>query len=101
MNNHNAGSNLRYSWGMSVNSGQSRLIIGDYTSNRLVEFKINASASFSNGGQAMLSYQQAGSSSYSSSNGYFRRPTDAAYDSSGNIYGLDLYGHRMQKLIHL
>ena len=37
MNNHNAGSNLRYSWGMSVNSGQSRLIIGDYTSNRLVE----------------------------------------------------------------
>ena len=56
--------------------------------NRLVEFTVS--------GQS-LSYSQATSNTYSSSNGYFRRPTDGAYDSSGNIYGLDLYNHRMQK----
>ncbi len=95
MNNHDAGSNLSYSWGMSVSG--TRLVIGDYSKNRLVEFRINTGASFSNGGQGMLTYLQASTTTYSSSNGYFRRPTDAAYDSNGNVYGLDLYNHRIQK----
>jgi len=87
-NNFYAGSNFNYAWGMSVNSANNKLIIADYTKNRVVEFNLS--------GQS-ISYNQASSSSYSSSNGYFRRPTDAAYDSSGNIYALDLYGHRLQK----
>ena len=95
MNNYNAGSNLSYSWGMSLSG--SRLLIGDYSKNRLVEF-IETGRSFSGGGQAMLRYSNAGSTSYSSSNGYFRRPTDTGYDSNGNTYALDLYGHRIQKL---
>ena len=95
MNNYNAGSNLSYSWGMSLSG--SRLLIGDYSKNRLVEF-IATGRSFSGGGQAMLRYSNAGSTSYSSSNGYFRRPTDTGYDSNGNTYALDLYGHRIQKL---
>ena len=95
-NVYNAGSNLSYSWGMSINDG-TRLMIADYVKNRLVEFKINTGASFSQGGQGMLSYNQAGSTSPSSSNGYFRYPTDTGYDSSGNIYALDLYNNRIQK----
>ena len=95
-NTYNAGSNLSYSWGMSLNSGGTRLLIADYVKNRLVEF-IATGSSFSGGGQAMLRYSNAGNTSYSSSNGYFRRPTDTGYDSSGNTYGLDLYGNRIQK----
>ena len=85
---YNAGSNLSYSWGMSLNSSGNKLAIGDYSKNRVVEFTVS--------GQS-LSYNQATSTSYSTSNGYFRRPVDAGYDSSGNIYALDLYGHRIQK----
>jgi len=85
---YNAGSNLSYSWGMSLNSAGNRLAIADYLKNRVVEFTVS--------GQS-ISYSQASSTSYSSSNGYFNRPTDAAYDSSGNIYALDLNNHRIQK----
>ena len=59
MNNYNAGSNLSYSWGMSIDSGGSRLLIADYVKNRLVEF-IATGSSFSGGGQAMLRYGNAG-----------------------------------------
>ncbi|MDC3233843.1 PilC/PilY family type IV pilus protein [Candidatus Pelagibacter sp.] len=86
---------LRYSWGMSLNSGGNRLLVADYVRNQIYEFAVsNYQNTRSN---VSLSLRQRSSSSYSSSNGYFRRPTDAAYDSSGNIYALDLYGHRLQK----
>jgi len=86
---------LRYAWGMSLNSGGNRLIIADYVRNQLYEYSISNYQNYWN--QVSLSLRQRSNSSYSSSNGYFRRPTDAAYDSSGNIYALDLYGHRIQK----
>jgi len=86
---------LRYAWGMSLNSGGNRLIIADYVRNQLYEYSISNYQNYWN--PVSLSLQQRSNSSYSSSNGYFRRPTDAAYDSSGNIYALDLYGHRIQK----
>ena len=91
-NSFNAGSNLSYSWGMSVNVTENivnKLVIADYVKNRIVEFTMTSGYN--------LVYNQAGNTSYSSSTGYFRRPMDAAYDSSGNIYALDLYNHRIQK----
>ena len=88
-NNFSAGSNLSYSWGMSVNSANNKLIIADYNKNRIVEFTMSSGYN--------LVYSQATSGLLSTSAGYFRRPSDAAYDSSGNIYALDLYGNRIQK----
>ena len=75
---------------MSLNSGGQRLLIADYVKNRLVEFIVTGS-SFSQGGQGMLRYGNAGNTGYSSANGYFQRLTDTGYDSSGNTYALDLY----------
>ena len=80
--------NLSYSWGMSINSAGNKLAIADYSSNHVVEFSISGDR---------LTYAQKTSSTYSSGNGYYRRPTDTGYDSSGNIYALDLYNHRIQK----
>lgn len=93
---------IKYYWGMSLNSAEDKMIVADYVKNRLVELKI-----FNSGYNARLNEDIGqgytgpigphGSAGYSSSNGYFSRPTDAAYDSNGNIYALDLNNHRMQK----
>ncbi|MDC1154336.1 PilC/PilY family type IV pilus protein [Candidatus Pelagibacter sp.] len=79
---------LSYSWGMSINPAGNKLAIADYNKNHVVEFSISGD---------WLTYTQKTSSTYSSGNGYFQRPTDTGYDSSGNIYVTDLYGHRVQK----
>jgi type IV pilus assembly protein PilY1 len=79
---------LNYSWGMSINPAGNKLAIADYNKNHVVEFSISGD---------YLTYTQKTSSTYSSGNGYFQRPTDTGYDSSGNIYVTDLYGHRVQK----
>ena len=79
---------LSYAWGMSINPAGNKLAIADYNKNHVVEFSISGD---------WLTYTQKTSSTYSSSNGYFQRPTDTGYDSSGNIYVTDLYGHRVQK----
>ena len=63
-------------------------MVADYDRNQIIEFNVNGYT---------LSHSRSSASSYSSNNGYFRRPTDAAYDSSGNIYATDLNGHRIQK----
>ena len=80
---------LNYSWGMSLNSSGTKLIIGDYVSNKLLELNVSGNR---------VSVSRVSSGSYSTSDGFFRRPTDAAYDSSGNIYATDLENHRLQKL---
>ena len=80
---------LNYSWGMSLNSSGTKLIIGDYVSNKLLELNVSGNR---------VSVSRVSSGIYSTSNGFFRRPTDAAYDSSGNIYATDLENHRLQKL---
>ena len=74
---------------MSLNPSGTKLIIGDYVSNRLLELNVSGN---------QVSVSRASSGIYSSSNGYFRRPTDAAYDSGGNIYVVDHENHRLQKL---
>jgi len=79
---------INYSWGMSFNKAGNKLAIATYYKNQVVEFSVSGD---------WLTYVQKSASSYSSSNGYFRRPMDTGYDSSGNIYALDLYGHRLQK----
>ena len=87
--NQNINSNyLSYSWGMSINPAGNKLAIADYVKNHVVEFSISGD---------WLTYTQKTSSTYSSGNGYFQRPTDTGYDNSGNIYVTDLYGHRVQK----
>ena len=77
-----------YAWGMSLNSAGNKLIVADYNRNQLIEFNVSGTT---------LSHSRSSSSTYSGSNGLLRRPTDAAYDSSGNIYVTDLYNHRLQK----
>ena len=79
---------LNWSWGMSLNSSGTKLIIGDYSRNKLLELNVAGNR---------LSVSRVTSGSYSSSDGFFRRPTDAVYDSSGNIYVTDLENHRLQK----
>lgn len=86
-----SGGVIKYPWGMSISKDQSKLVIADYSANRIIRLGIKSDKkSFSHHGQSY--------NAYSSANGYFRRPTDAAYDSSGNIYATDLYNHRIQKL---
>jgi len=95
-------SSMFYPWGMSYNSNGTKLLISDYDRNKLVEYNISGSSC--GGGSMGYSQNSASSSnpyatgSYSANNGSFRRPTDAAYDSNGNIYATDLNGHRIQKL---
>ncbi len=86
--NQSFSNHINYSWGMSFNKAGNKLSVSSYYKNQLVEFSVSGD---------WLTYLQKSSSSYSSSNGYFQRPVDAGYDSSGNIYALDLYGHRIQK----
>jgi len=87
---------------MSYNSNGTKLLISDYDRNKLVEYNISGSSC--GGGSMGYSQNSASSSnpyatgSYTGNNGGFRRPTDAAYDSNGNIYATDLNGHRIQKL---
>jgi type IV pilus assembly protein PilY1 len=81
-------SEINYTWGIALNSAGNRLLVANYNGNKVSEFTVSGS---------QLSFARKTNSSYSSSNGYFRRPTDVGYDSSGNIYALDLYGHRIQK----
>lgn len=84
----NLNSYHRYGWGMSLNSAGNKLMVADYDRNQIIEFNVNG---------YNLSHSRSSASSYSSNNGYFRRPTDVAYDSNGNIYATDLNGHRIQK----
>ena len=79
---------VNYAWGMSMNSAGNRLLIASYSGNKISEFSVSG---------ASINFLRGSSASYSSSNGYFRRPVDAGYDSNGNTYALDLYGHRIQK----
>ncbi len=80
--------NINYAWGMSFNNAGNKLAIASYNGNRVVEYSVN---------DLIITYSQQSNSSYSSSNGFFQRPTDTGYDSSGNIYVTDLLGHRVQK----
>ena len=79
---------INYAWGMSLNSAGNKLAVASYFGNKISEFTVSGNS---------LNYVRGTSTSYSSSNGYFRRPTDVAYDSNGNIYATDLYNHRIQK----
>ena len=86
--NQSFSNHINYSWGMSFNKAGNKLAVASYYKNQVVEFSVSGD---------WMTYVKKSSSSYSSSNGYFRRPMDTGYDSSGNIYALDLYGHRIQK----
>ncbi|MDA8727205.1 PilC/PilY family type IV pilus protein [Candidatus Pelagibacter bacterium] len=86
--NQSFSNHINYSWGMSFNKGGNKLLVSSFYKNQLVEFSVNGD---------WLTYLQKSPSSYTNTNGYFQRPTDTGYDSSGNIYAVDLYNHRIQK----
>ena len=92
---------LYFPWGMSFNSAGTKIIVADFQYNKLVE--LSAFGGSCSGGGIGYSKNSASTSnpyargSYSSSNGYFRNPIDAGYDSSGNIYATDYYNNRIQK----
>ena len=85
---------LNYAWGMSFNGAGNKLVVASHnkgyknTNNNVVELNVTGSR---------VSVAQKSSTAYGFGNGQFRNPTDAGYDSSGNIYGLDLNNHRIQK----
>ena len=97
-----ATSMMFYPWSLSYNNNGTKLLASDYDRNKLVEF--NVSGGSCSGGSLGYAKNSASSSNpyatgiYSSNSGSFRRPTDAVYDSSGNIFATDLNGHRIQKL---
>ena len=79
---------LSFPWGMSFNKNLNKLIVAEASQNRLREYTVS---------DRRLTLINSSNSSYTSSNGYFRQPTDAGYDSNGNIYATDLYNSRIQK----
>ena len=79
---------LSFPWGISFNKNLNKLIVAEASQNRLREYSVS---------DRRLTLINSSNSSYSSSNGYFRSPTDAGYDSNGNIYATDLYNSRIQK----
>jgi type IV pilus assembly protein PilY1 len=84
---------LYYSYGLSVNNAENKLIAGNgYWGGNpgLTEFNI--------GGGGQLSVARQSCTSYSSTNGCFRRSQGADYDSNGNVYATDYYNNRLQKL---
>ncbi len=79
---------IDFPWGMSLNSNGDKLVVADYFNNNVMEFHFSGNS---------LAFAQTTLATYSANNGFFRRPTDAAYDGNGNIYVSDLYNHRVQK----
>jgi len=68
---------INYAWGIALNSAGNRLLVANYNGNKVSEFTVSGS---------QLSFARKTNSSYSSSNGYFIRPTDVGYDRSVEIF---------------
>ena len=79
---------LNYAWGMALNGAGNKLVIGNFRNSKVIEYNVSGSR---------ISVARKPNTSYGSSNGQFRNAADAGYDSSGNIYGLDINGSRIQK----
>ena len=76
---------------MSISKDAIKLVIADYSANRIIRLGINSNKyHLVTHGQSYNCYIQVLMD--------ILDPNDAAYDSSGNIYATDLYGHRIQKL---
>ncbi len=74
-------------YGLDVNSNNTKLVAANNGLSKIQVFNIS--------GQNLSLSQSFGS--YGTGNSYFRSPTDAAFDSNGNIYVTDLYNHRLVK----
>ena len=74
-------------YGIDVNSNGTKLVAANYAKHQVAVFNIS--------GQSLTLSQTFGS--YGTGNSYFRNPTDAVFDSNGNIYVTDLYNHRLVK----
>ena len=86
-------SNFNHIEGISVNNDGTKLVTTSSYLDKVCVWNIS--------GTNLGSCQQIGNSGWSwstyRSNGYFYEPQDADFDSSGNIYVVDTYNHRVQK----
>jgi len=81
--------NFYYAWGLDLNRAGTKLLATSRYNNRVSEY--------STSGSNLIFSKYIGGTSYNSSNGYYRNPNDAVYDSAGNIFTIDLYNSRLQK----
>ena len=81
--------NFYYPWSLDLNSAGTKLLVTSYGYHRVAEYSVS--------GSSLNISKFIGGTSYSSSNGYYRYPTDAVYDTSGNIFTVDLNNYRLQK----
>ena len=76
---------------LNTNNAGTKLVAGNfnYSNNSFAEFDIASSGN--------LTFSKQTNRNWSSSNGYNRYSLGADYDSSGNLYGVNYYDHRLQK----
>jgi hypothetical protein len=84
--------NVNLTLGMNLNSAGTKLIIADDINNTLVEYVVSGTNIGAQTNQTSTS-----SSNWGTSDAKFKKPYDAAYDSSGNIYVTDRRNHRVKK----
>ena len=76
-------------YGLDVNDAGTKLVTANYTRHKVCVHTIS--------GSSLGSCTKVGVSSQGTGNGYFYYPSDAVFDSSGNVFVTELYGHRIQK----
>tara|TARA_Y100000294_G_scaffold160762_1_gene164653 strand:- start:328 stop:4080 length:3753 start_codon:yes stop_codon:yes gene_type:complete len=75
--------------GIDVSPDGTKLVGALYYKQKVCAYSIS--------GSSLGSCQQIGNVGYSNAQGYYRYPSDAAFDSNGNVFVADLYNHRVQK----
>ena len=83
--------NVNLTFGMNLNSAGNKLIIADDRNNTLVEYSLSGTNIIAQRNQTSTS------SNWGTSNTKFKKPWDAAYDSSDNIYVTDRRNQRVKK----
>jgi type IV pilus assembly protein PilY1 len=77
------------SWGLNINSDGTKMVMANHSTHTVCVMDIS--------GTSLGNCQLVGNGRYGGRNGYFYSPTDADFDSNGNIYVTDLQNHRIQK----
>ncbi|NQV78538.1 MAG: VWA domain-containing protein, partial [Lutibacter sp.] len=71
---------IHFGWGLSVNNSGDRLIVANYYGSKLSQFNISGNTI-----------------SLINTSSRYQEQTDADFDSNGNIYSTELYGHKLKK----
>jgi type IV pilus assembly protein PilY1 len=89
VNLHNRYPDFYSMGGIDVNSDNTKLVTASYYGHKVCVFNIS--------GSSLGSCQQIGNAGWGSSNGSFKYPGDAKFDSNGNIFVADMANYRIQK----